>query len=314
MKIFITGGTGYIGSVLVKVAKDSGYDVTVMTRSEEKAKQLNNDGVQTLVGDLLVDGPWQQFINEVDAVIHLAAPPTWGKKVTAKIAQSYAVGHLDMTKRLFEAIDPQNLQKIIYVGGTSYFGDAGDGDAQSEEYRSEPKGWGPYIAGSIDLAKQYATQGYPVTIVYPAQIYGPTSWMEQLYLQPLHTKKAVIGLKGYNVFFSPIHIVDCGRAFLHLIEHGENGEDYILSDNHPLPSKEFRKEIEVLMGVTDAKTKLVPRWVCKIALGPVLTEYATANTNFSNAKLLETGFEFQYPTYKDGLPNVVEDWLSQQVK
>ncbi len=80
--------------------------MTVLTRSEEKARQLQNEGMQTIVGDLLVDGKWQQFINEVDAVIHLAAPPTWGKKVTKKVAQKYAAGHVEMTKRLFEAIDP----------------------------------------------------------------------------------------------------------------------------------------------------------------------------------------------------------------
>nr|WP_313894435.1 NAD(P)-dependent oxidoreductase [Psychrobacillus sp.] len=201
---------------------------------------------------------------------------------------------------------------MIYVGGTSYFGDAGNGVSQDEHYRSEPKGWGPYIAGSIDLAKQYGEQGYPVTIVYPTQIYGPTSWMEQLYLRPLYEKKPVTGLKGYDAYFSPIHIEDCSRACLHLIEHGKVGGNYILSDNLQLPSSEFRQEIERLMDVQDAKIRLVPRFLCQLALGPVLTEYATANTNFSNKKLLDTGFQLKYPDYKQGLPNVVQTWLAKQ--
>ncbi|MHA0856971.1 NAD-dependent epimerase/dehydratase family protein [Paenibacillus sp. CMAA1364] len=129
-------------------------------------------------------GRWQQKINDMDAVNHLAASPTWGKKVTKKVALSYADGHLELTKRLFEAIDPQRLKRLIFVGGTSYFGDSGNTTLRTESFQADPKGWGPYIAPSIKYAKEKIAEGYPASIVFPAQIYGP-SWMEQLFLQPL---------------------------------------------------------------------------------------------------------------------------------
>lgn len=312
MNILITGGTGYIGTVLVEESVKVGHQTYVLTRNKEKAQTLEGQGVQAIVGDLMQDGQWQELINDMDAVIHLAAPPTWGKKVTKKVALAYADGHLKLTKRLFEAIDTQRLGRLIFVGGTSYFGDSGDTSPKTESFQADPKGWGPYIAPSINYVKERIGEGYPASIVYPAQIYGPSSWMEQLFLQPLFTDKPITSLKGYTPYFSPIHIEDCARALLYVIEHGEIGEDYILSDQQPLSSAIFRDEIVRLMDVDDPKFRSIPRWLCQFVLGPVLTEYATAHTNFSSKKLQKTGFTFRYPTYQEGLPQVVEAWLEKQ--
>lgn len=311
MKIFVTGGTGYIGEVLVKEGIKLGHEMIVLTRSKEKATQLKQEGANAVIGDLMVDGDWQQALNEADAVIHLAAPPTWGKKVTKKVALEYADGHLALTKRLFDVVNPAQLKKIIFVGGTSYYGDSGNAEPRDETFRSTPKGWGPYIAPSIEYARTKSPE-YPVSIVFPAQIYGPSSWMEQLFLEPLHTGKAITSLKGYNAHFSPIHIEDCGRACIHLIDNGVNGEEYILTDTEQVDSTTYRLEIQKIMNVHDVKVRLVPRFLCQLIIGPVLTEYATAHTNFTSKKLAETGFEFRYPTYKDGLPSVVEQWLAKK--
>jgi nucleoside-diphosphate-sugar epimerase len=312
MNIFITGGTGYIGSVLVNESINAGHNTYVLTRSKDKTVELEKQGAKVIVGDMLQDGQWQKTINEMDAIIHLAAPPTWGKKVTQQVALSYADGHLQLTKRLFDAINPKQLERLIFVGGTSYFGDSGKKEAKSELFQSEPKGWGPYIAPSIKYAKEKIAEGYPASIVFPAQIYGPSSWMEQLYLNPLFKNKPLTNLKGYDPYFSPIHIEDCARALLHVIEHGKIGEDYIISDLQQLPSSVFRDEIIKLMGVKEPKFRAVPRWLCQLLLGPVLTEYATAHTNFSSEKLQQTGFEFRYPTYQEGLSQVVKAWLQKQ--
>jgi nucleoside-diphosphate-sugar epimerase len=312
MNILITGGTGYIGTVLVEESVKAGHNTYVLTRNKEKTQALETQGVKVIVGDLLQDGQWQQQVNDMDAVIHLAAPPTWGKKVTKKVALSYADGHLELTKSLFKAINPKRLKRLIFVGGTSYFGDSGNTSPQTESFQADPKGWGPYIAPSIKYAKEKIAEGYPASIVFPAQIYGPSSWMEQLFLQPLFRNKPITSLKGYSPYFSPIHIEDCARALLYLIEQGQIGEDYILSDLQPLPSTVFRDEIVKLMGVNDPKFREVPRWLCKLMLGPVLTEYATAHTNFSSEKLQKTGFMFRYPTYKEGLPQVIKSWIQMQ--
>lgn len=308
-KIFVTGGTGYIGKTLVQEALKQNMELIVLTRSAAKAKQLEMQGVTAVVGDLQEDGEWQKVIGECQYVIHLAAPPTWGKKVTKKVAQEYSNGHYIMTVRLLDHINPSTIQNIIYVAGTSYIGDSGSDVPKDETYRSTPKGWGPYIAPSVDVLDKYKNSGLPITTVFPAQIYGADSWTVQLFMEPLYRNKPIYSLRGKEPMFSPIHVEDCARACLHLTSNARVGESYILCDAHPITSEKFKQIIEQEMGVTGKIVK-IPEWLCRAVIGPVLTEYATAHTYFSNAKLLETGFEFRYPSAIHGIPQVTKHWLA----
>ncbi|UKS26896.1 DUF1731 domain-containing protein [Paenibacillus sp. HWE-109] len=307
MSIFITGGTGYIGSKTVDVALQQGYQVTVLTRDAEKAKELQRKGAKALVGDLMVDGGWQKELRNAENVIHLAAPPTWGKKVTTKVAQDYQKGHYDMTVRLLDNVNVERLKKLIYIAGTSYFGDAGDGEPAIETFRSQPKGWGPYISPSIDILPQYSNKGVPIISAFPGQVYGADSWFPQLFLEPLAKSKPVIGLKGHNPIFSPIHVQDCARAFLFLLEAGQAGESYILVDDKPIRSGDITTLSAKALKLPEKK-RYVPTWLCRLLLGPVLTEYATSHTNFSNEKLKKTGFTYLYPTIQSGIADVVAEW------
>lgn len=310
-KVFVTGGTGYVGSVLIDEAQKSGYDIVVLTRSAEKAKHLNINGIEAVVGDLLVDGPWQNALAECEYIIHLASPPTWGKKVSKKVAEAFSDGHYQMTVRLLDLVDRNKIKNIVYVAGTSYYGDTGEDMMRDESYISDPKGWGPYIAPSVNVLDRYRKQGLPITTVFPAQIYGAASWTEQLFMKPLYNNKPVYSLKGYSPYFSPIHVEDTARACLYLAAHGVPGERYILCDPNPMRSAEFMGLIEQELRV-QGKTIEIPRWLCKLIIGPVLTEYATAHTLFTNRKVLDTGFQFRYGSAKEGIPHVVKQWLAMQ--
>lgn len=307
MSIFITGGTGYIGSKTVDAALEQGYPVTVLTRDAEKAKELQRKGAKALIGDLMADGSWQRELADAEYVIHLAAPPTWGKKVTAKVARNYQKGHYDMTVRLLDNVNADRLKKLIYIAGTSYFGDAGDGKPATETFRAQPKGWGPYISPSVDVLPQYVNKGVPIVTAFPGQVYGADSWFPQLFLEPLAKSKPVIGLKGHNPLFSPIHVQDCARAFLFLLEAGQPGESYILVDDMPIRSGEITTLAAEALQMPEKK-RYVPTWLCRLLLGPVLTEYATSHTNFSNEKLKKAGFTYLHPTIHSGVADVVREW------
>lgn len=311
MSVFITGGTGYIGNRTVDVALHQGFQVTVLTRSLKKAKELEHRGVKAVIGDLLVDGDWQSALADAEYVIHLAAPPTWGKKVSHKVARNYQQGHYNMTVRLLDYINPERLKKLIYVAGTSYFGDSGEGEPVTESFRSQPKGWGPYIAPSVDVLTKYIAKGVPIVTAFPGQVYGAESWFPQLFLEPHSKNKPVIGLRGHNPIFSPIHIEDCARAFLFLLEAGQSGEQYILVDDHPIRSADITTLSAQALTVPDKK-RYVPTWLCRVLLGPVLTEYATAHTNFSNRKLKTSGFTYGYPAIHSGIENVIKEWRERK--
>ena len=308
MKIFVTGGTGYIGQSVVKEALKQGHDVTVLTRSAQKAESLRQQGVNPLIGDMLENGEWQDEIKKAEYIVHLATPPTWDSKVTKKLAEKFKQDHVDISKALFNAADPLKVKKIIFIGGSSYYGDTGNTTPRTEEYRNTPKGWGPYITPAVEHGKTQRDK-FPIVFVFPSQIYGPSSWLEKIFMEPVYKKRIMAGLIGHNPHFSPIHIEDCGRACLHLLEHGTAGEDYIISDTLQLPIADFRQEVLKLMGAENKMVFSVPKFVATLVVGPVVSEYATIHTNLSSQKLQDTGFTFNYPTYETGLPQVVNEWM-----
>ena len=53
MRVFVIGGTGFLGTHLVPRLQKQGHEVTILTRSREKASKLENLGIKVVVGDLL---------------------------------------------------------------------------------------------------------------------------------------------------------------------------------------------------------------------------------------------------------------------
>ena len=72
MRVFLTGGTGYIGSAVLEALLRGGHRVTALVRDPEKASRLNARGVTTVTGELGAPQSFAKFLPESDAVIHAA--------------------------------------------------------------------------------------------------------------------------------------------------------------------------------------------------------------------------------------------------
>ena len=305
-RVWIAGGTGYIGQSVVAAAREAGLQPVVLTRSAEKAEKLRSEGLDAVVGDLERPGDWAKALRCEQAVF-VAAPPTWGKRVSRAVATHFRDGLVVMTRNFLDACAAQPIEHAVYIAGTSYYGDAGDGEPRTEDWVGPPKGWGPYLAPAVDLALERIAAGLPLVLAFPGQVYGPASWTEQLFLTPIAAGKSVTGLRGYAPMMSCIHVEDCGRAVGPLLEHGVAGQRYFLVANEPARFRELGVAIAAALE-RPLYERSVPRWLCSLLIGPVLTEYATAHTNFSNGKLAATGFSYRYPTFRDGVPDVVRRW------
>jgi nucleoside-diphosphate-sugar epimerase len=72
MHVFITGGTGLIGSAVVAELLAHDHTVTVLTRSEESARKAESAGAQTVRGDLAALDVIRENAEKADGVVHLA--------------------------------------------------------------------------------------------------------------------------------------------------------------------------------------------------------------------------------------------------
>lgn len=72
MRVFVTGASGFVGTAVVKQLLQAGHRVVGLVRSEEAAKRLQKDGVETHTGNLDQPETIVAGLKDCDAVIHTA--------------------------------------------------------------------------------------------------------------------------------------------------------------------------------------------------------------------------------------------------
>src|SRR6476620_12041778 len=78
MRVFVTGGTGLVGSLLIKKLREHGDSVVLLSRRAEAAQQFPD--CKIVVGDPMQAGPWMDAIADCDAVVHLAGEGIFNRR------------------------------------------------------------------------------------------------------------------------------------------------------------------------------------------------------------------------------------------
>jgi nucleoside-diphosphate-sugar epimerase len=300
---FVAGGTGFIGREVVRALCDAGHRARVLTRSTKGAGLARALGAEAIDGDLLARGAWQREAREAEWIVHLAQPQTFGGRVTRARAESYREERLAMDRNLFDALDVDRVRRIVYVGGTSYYGNLGT-ELRDEDATPVPRGWGPYVAPAIERLGKDLDRGLPVVVAFPGYVYGDGSWFREYVLAPLARKRKINTLSGRSRFGSPVHVVDCARAIAHLLEHGAIGRRYFVVDDRPTPWSAFYETAARAMR-TEPRVRKIPVWLLRWLVGPVVTDSVLSDAVLSNARLKATGFSLRFPTIDEGIPDVV---------
>jgi nucleoside-diphosphate-sugar epimerase len=300
--ILITGGTGFIGTELLPLVAAE-YQTKVVVRSTTSAEKARRMGAIPVMGDILWSGAWQQEAKQADYIIHLAQPLTFGGRITKARALKYQTDRLKMDRLLLSVLSPQKTKRVLYVGGTSYYGDQGKA-LVSEDTTPNPKGWGRYLAPAIEELPQYISKGLPIVQTFPGYIYGNGSWFTEFIVKPITKNRAFTLLREPRRRATMMHVRDCAKALLHLLRAGEVGQRYFVVDNEPCYSNSIYECTAKLSGVTP-KIREVPVWLCHLLMGGLLTEAMQSDANLSNQKLRATGFTPEFPTLALGVAEVL---------
>ena len=124
MKILVTGGAGYIGSILCEKLLERGYEVVVFDRlffgDESLVKILNNPRFKLIIGDIRDREMLERAMYGADAVIHLAAivgDPACAVDVELAISVNF-----NATITAAELAKKQGIEKFIFASTCSVYG------------------------------------------------------------------------------------------------------------------------------------------------------------------------------------------------
>ncbi len=303
MRVFIIGGTGFLGTFLIPKLKEKGHDITILTRSEEKVPRLESLGVEVMVGDLLRPETVLERIPPQNAIISIAMPEV----KPGRISQNRLKKLQEETKKLFStavAIAEQCQCPLIATLGTSF---TMHGDETADETWPIERSGIARVGERVDpfLAEVMLRGSPPLIQMLPGQIYGPGGLFKRIMYEWMKKGKYRVVGSGGN-YIPRIHVEDCAEAYVRALEKMPIGERFIIADDGPCTTREFADCMAENMNVP--KPRSVPGFVIRVVLGKLLYETITMNCRVSNAKAKkQLGWQLKYPTYKEGLPPTIQE-------
>lgn len=170
MKIFITGGTGFIGSRLVERLASTPHELTCLVRSSSRAAHLRERRVALAEGDVTQPAPLQGYMEGSDWLVHLAN----FYEFWAPDPKRYEAVNVGGTRNVLEAARRAGISKVVHVSTMAVFGDAPW--PVSEETPPGPHSWGHYSRtkreGDAVAWDLYEREHIPLVVVYPGAVLG----------------------------------------------------------------------------------------------------------------------------------------------
>lgn len=266
MKVLVTGGTGFLGTALVRRLKSSGHEVILTSRKQENIEQ----GVYNL-GDISADTNWLNILQGCDTVIHTAGRAhILNDESHDALAEFRRVNH-DATMKLANDAAFSGVKHFIFVSSIGVNGNSTTGSPFTE--MSEPQPISDYAISKLEaeqsLLKNFTGSNMAITIVRPALICGenaPGNIQRLLKLvsknlplpfKNVKNKRALVSLDNVVSFLS-----EC------VVNEKSKHQLYLLADIECPSTKDMISSFASGMGIK-AKFVYFPTVILKLLLSAV---------------------------------------------
>lgn len=257
-RVFVTGGTGFVGANLVRLLLEQGFAVRALVRAGSDRSNLAGLAVELWEGDLCDPGV-EMGLRGCRYCFHVAAHYSLWQTERDRLYESNVLG----TRNLLAAAQRAGVERTVYTSSVAAIGVRPDGLPASEAYQSPPE----KLIGAYKQSKYWAEQeavkaaqaGQEVVIVNPSTPIGPWD------LKPTPTGDIIVRflrrqMPAYvDTGLNLIDVRDVAWGHVLALRHGVRGDRYILGhENWSL--KQLLDVLSELTGLPAPKTT-VPLWL-----------------------------------------------------
>lgn len=236
MRVLVTGGTGYLGSAIVRALARAGHDAIVFARGATPPG---------IAGDIRDTRAVTAAAAGVDAIIHTAAlVAVWRRDASAFDAVN--VGGL---QSVLAAARAHRLRRVVYTSSFLALPPAGQPQALTANHYQRTK------VAARDVARRAAADGSPVVTLYPGVIYGPGPATDGNLVGRLMQDQLagrLPGVIGPERIWSFAYVDDVADAHVAAVTHASPGREYAVGgENAPQGS--------IYQFVRERRGRAVPR-------------------------------------------------------
>ncbi|AQZ68535.1 NAD(P)H steroid dehydrogenase-like protein in alkane synthesis cluster [[Actinomadura] parvosata subsp. kistnae] len=262
MRVFLTGGSGFVGQHLIRRLQAEGHTVLALARSAASARKVTDAGAQPLRGDLAeLAGPgtpiWLDRLHDVDAVVHAAARMEfWGDD-----AGFLADNHVP-TVALHEAALKAGVSRFVLISAAG----VSTGTQRAAVVDESTDDGTPLIAYCrVKLATENALRAAPspgttLVILRPPFIWGAgmTTLAETA---EAAGKGRWLWIDGGRHLMDFVHVGNLADAVVPALTHGRHGVPYYVTDGTPMPVRDFFTALLATQGADVSAARSIPRAV-----------------------------------------------------
>jgi len=307
--ILITGGTGFLGSYIIKELVEKNYTVRAIRRSNKLPAYISRkifDRVEWVDGDILDVVSLEEAMEGIDSVVHTAAIVSFVKKDRRQMYQVNVEGTANVVNMALE----KGVKRFVHISSVASLGRTANGGYVNEEKKWEESKVNTHYAkskyqGELEVWRGIS-EGLSGVILNPSTILGYGDW---------NTSSCAIFKKvheGFN-WYTPgingfVDVEDTARATIALMESNISDQRFIINSDNWF----FKKLQDTIAGNMNKKKPLREATPLVLDIGwrvekvksffsgkrPLLTQdsvrVAKSKTYFENSKLLAAlpGFSF----------------------
>jgi dihydroflavonol-4-reductase len=226
MNVFVTGGNGFIGSVVVRQLVASGHRVVCLLRASSRVDRLDTISFDRALGDVRDIASLRAAMSACDCTIHLAAPGGWESDEPSLLHSVIEDG----TRNVLDAAVELSDHRVVIVSSTAAINASDTPCIFDEHAEFTVRDPGLHYAHAKHRAEVYARaaseRGVPVIVVNPAEVYGPgdTLGTAANLIDFVRSTPVLVCRGGTSV----VHVDDVARGILAALQRGRPGERYIL--------------------------------------------------------------------------------------
>jgi uncharacterized protein len=316
MKIVIPGGSGQVGTVLARFFHANGHKVVILSR-----KASNKFDWRVVEWDGRTRGPWAAEFEGADVVINLAGrivncrynAENRREIMDSRVLSTKAVGEAIVNAKKAPRVWLQSSTATIYA----HRFDAPNDDLTgiiggSEENAPDTWNFSIEVARNWErVANEFVLPDTRLILMRSAMTMSPDR--DGIFDVMLGLVRKGLGGTAADgrQYISWIHDRDFIRAVDWLIEHEELAGAVNISSPNPLPNKEFMRIFRAAWGIRIG----LPATRLMLEIGAFLmrteTELILKSRRVVPARLLESGFEFEFPEWPDAVRDLIKRWREQ---
>jgi dihydroflavonol-4-reductase len=258
MRAFVTGGTGFIGSHVVRLLLQEGYAVTALVRPTSSLDNLRGLSIDIVKGNLNDTKLWESMAG-CKYLFHVAAHYSLWQKDRDLLY----LHNVEGTKNVLAAAQKAGIERTVYTSSVAAIGVGTNGQIVDESHQSPvEKLVGDYKKSKF-LAEQIAiaaaNQGQDIVIVNPSSPIGPLDIKPtptgDIILRFLRRQMPVYMDTGLNF----IDVRDVAKGHLLALQKGKSGDRYILAHQN-LTLKQLLQQLSQITNIPAPQIS-VPAWL-----------------------------------------------------